>query len=200
MNSAFTRRGKAGWRSTSGPTRKHPVVAEPVDERDAVRISHGDAGDFEIASRRPRVSAGWAGRPAEAWGFSSPSRIGRPHVDPHARDLAVGQFEVEDEHAAPGFDLQPVLPGDAMIVDVFGDAPHAVAAHFRFAAVGVEHPHAGIGLFGRADQNQPVRADPLVPVGNGDRQPRNVSRDGFREAIDVDVVISRPVHLGEFHG
>ena len=79
-------------------------------------------------------------------------------------------FEVEREDAAAGLDRQLLLGGDAVVVDVLGDAADAVAAHLAFGAVGVEHPHPGIGPLGGHDQDQAVAADAEVAVADGARQ------------------------------
>ena len=58
------------------------------------------------------------------------------------------------------------LGGNAVVVDILGHAADAVAAHLAFAAVGVEHPHPGVGPFRRADQDQAVAADAEVPIAD----------------------------------
>ena len=61
--------------------------------------------------------------------------------------------------------------GDAVVVDILRHAAHAVAAHFRFAAVGVEHPHPGIGYCRRGKSESAHR-----------RRRRNADRQFFAPA------------------
>ena len=93
-----------------------------------------------------------------------------------------------------------LLAGQAVVVKILGDAAHAVAAHLAFRAVGVEHPHPGIGSFRGHDQDQAVAADAEMAIA--DR--RSASRRGIGgrrliERAHVDVIVADPVHLGESH-
>ena len=88
---------------------------------------------------------------------------------------------------------------DAVVVNVFRHAADAVAAHFRLGAVGVVHPHSGVGLIARADQDQPVAADAEMPVGNPPGQRGRIGGKRFRETVDVHVVVAGSVHFGEVH-
>jgi hypothetical protein len=121
------------------------------------------------------------------------------HVDPHAPHPLALDLEVQTKNAPARFDRERRLPDQAVVVDVFGDATNAVAAHFRFRAVGVEHPHPGVGRLGRENQDQAVAADAEVTVGDGPRQRGGIGRNRLVETADVDVVVARPVHLGESH-
>jgi hypothetical protein len=73
------------------------------------------------------------------------------------------------------------------------------AAHLRLAAVSVEHAHAHVGLVRRQDKDEAVAADAEVPIGDLLRNGRRVG-DRFFEAVDVNVVVTEAVHLGETHG
>ena len=111
-----------------------------------------------------------------------------------SRDL-----EVQGQHAPPGLDGDAVLPRQAVVVEVLGHAPDAVAAHLALGAVGIEHPHPGVGPFRGHDEDQAVGADAEVPVADGHRQAGGIGRGRLPEGLDVDVVVADPVHLGEFH-
>ena len=89
------------------------------------------------------------------------------------------------------------LARDAVVVYVFGHAADAVAAHLGFAAVGVEHPHAGVGALRWADQDQAVAPDPPMAVADGARQHGHIIGNSLREAVHVDVVVARTLHLDE---
>ncbi len=86
-----------------------------------------------------------------------------------------------------------------MVVNVFGDAAHAVAAHLRFGAVGVEHPHASRGHFGRTDEDHAIAAHAKVPIRKAPAQCGRIGRKRLAKAIDVQIVVADAVHLGESH-
>ena len=92
------------------------------------------------------------------------------------------------------------LASQAVVVDVLGDATDAVAAHLRLGAVGIEHLHPGVGRLGGEDEDQAVAADAEVAIAHAAGEFGRVGWGGLGEAIDVDVVVSGPVHLGEAHG
>ncbi len=102
----------------------------------------------------------------------NPLRVenGRAHVDPNPLNSPPGNFEVEREDSPAGLDGHLLLAGQAMIVQIFGDAADAVAAHLAFRAVGVEHPHPGIGSFRGHDQDQAIAADPEMAIADLDRR------------------------------
>ena len=54
-----------------------------------------------------------------------------------------------------------------VVVGIFCDAADAVAAHLRFGAVGIEHPHSDVGTFRRADEYQAIGADAEMAVADG---------------------------------
>src|SRR5262249_40279617 len=113
--------------------------------------------------------------------------------------LAVLDFRLQDQDAAAGLERDAVLAGVAMVVEELGDTADAVAAHLGLAAVGVVHAHARVGLLGRADENEPVGADAEMPVADDAAQRGRVLGRRLADAIHVDVVVARAVHLGESH-
>src|SRR5437660_12053086 len=86
-----------------------------------------------------------------------------------------------------------------MVINKLRDASDAVAAHFRLAAVGIEHAHARISFVGGANEDQSVRADAEMPIADGPAQARGVVRHRVAQAIDVNVVVADAVHFGEMH-
>ncbi len=86
-----------------------------------------------------------------------------------------------------------------MIVEVLGHATDTVAAHLRLGSVGIEHPHASVGLRALADQDQAIAADAQVPVGDFPGQHIGLRGNRFAEAIDVYVIVARALHFGEVH-
>jgi hypothetical protein len=151
------------------------------------------------ARERPATSRGTlsGGSPGRVVGMSR--QDGGPHVDPDLRHPPLFGEDLEREDAAAGLDAQFLLPRDAVVVDVLGHAADAVAAHFRLAAVGIEHPHAGVGSFAGADEDQAVSADAEMAVGDDAGQGGEVVGQPLRERVHVHVVVAGAVHLGEAH-
>ena len=176
----------------------HGVVRDVVDRDDGVRVAHvhrrqsdGPGTDLEGDVDRPARAAVHGDLPAfEPWAA---------HVDRGAVDASVAaELDGDREHAGAGLDADDVAGGESVVPDVLGHAAHAVAAHLGLAAVGIEHPHAGVGDFRGADEDQSVRADPEVAVGDLAGDPGGVV-DLLAEEVDVDVVVPQAFHLGEAH-
>ena len=141
------------------------------------------------------------GLPGRVVGMASGSKMGVPMLTRTWAAWPSGPVcEVEGEDAPAGLDGDLGAAGDAVVVDVLGDAADAVAAHLAFGAVGVEHAHAGVGPFGGGDQDQAVGADAEVAVADGAGEGGQVAGGGLVEEVDVDVVVAEAVHLGESHG
>ena len=190
--------GEGGMAFDFGADPQHPVVVDFVDERDAVGVAHRDAVDLEFATGGDQFLA-QRGIAGEGGGNFRAFENRFPHVDPHAIGATVDDLELEGQDAATGLDLQFRLAGDAVVVDVLGHAADAIAAHFGFTPVGIEHPHAGIGDLGGADDNQPIGADACVAVTEGDGEGGEIGGECLGEGVDVDIVVSRTVHLGKPH-
>ena len=118
----------------------------------------------------------------------------RTRCDATARNL-----EVEREDSPAGLDGHLLLAGQAMIVQILGDTADPVAAHLAFRAVGVEHPHPGVGSFRGHDQDQAIAADPEMAIADLHRELPGVGRRRLIERANVDVIVADPVHLGESH-
>src|SRR5579885_1229164 len=86
-----------------------------------------------------------------------------------------------------------------MIVHKLRHATDTVAAHLRFAAVGVVHAHTGVGLVGRTDQDQTITADAEMAVADGAAESRRIVRHRLTKAIDIDVIVAAAVELPESH-
>ena len=171
-----------------------------------VRVTHRDAGQprFEAARGLPiaRETRDFGQRQID----NSPcgeSRWDRPgfedrlaHVD--ANPLGLAGFSgrnLQGEHASAGLEGDLWTRGDAVVVNVLRDAANAVSAHFRFATIGIEHPHPRIGPLAGTDQNEAIASNPGMAVGDQRSQNLRGRGERFREQIDVDVVVPRPVHL-----
>ena len=78
----------------------------------------------------------------------------------------------------------------------FRGAADSVAAHFSFAAIGVEDPHAHIGSAAGHDEDHAVRAHGNPSAA---RVPRKFSGafHGVFKSIDHDEIIADSVHLYE---
>ena len=103
-----------------------------------------------------------------------------PHVDPHAIGATVDDLELEGQDAATGLDLQFRLAGDAVVVDVLGHAADAIAAHFGFTPVGIEHPHAAVMgcIAGWEHQHEAITADRSAAITELSSECHGVGRCG----------------------
>src|SRR5947207_2968732 len=86
-----------------------------------------------------------------------------------------------------------------MVINIFGNAAQAVAAHLRLATVGVEHAHAGVGFLRRANQDQTIRPDSEMTVAHCPAQSGRIAGHGVPETIQIDVVVPGALHFGEAH-
>ncbi len=157
---ALTRRGKRGWFSEGGAEFVQGDGGDIGDRHDEVGVAHADGGGLEgVAGGGDGLAdeefVGGAGHADFASG-----EAGEAHI--HA-DALVG-LDVEFEETCAGHDGNDFGEGEALIAGVEGEAPDAVAAHFAFAAVGVEHPHLEHTLGGVIGDEEAVRADPEPSV------------------------------------
>ena len=146
-------------------------------------------------------SSGPRGRAEVSSESRSGIKIGSPMSTRTWSTLPCATFNSSVQHPAGGLDLQRVAAADAVVVDVLGDAADAVAAHLGGRAVGVEHPHLGVGplRWGRSGSGRRRRRRSGGRTCGGPARECSVGH-GFGEAIDVDVVVAGAVHLGEVHG
>ena len=170
-----------------------------------MRIAHRNAGDREnfTADFQRGIDHRIAGqsRVAGKGGGNSGRLEDRlAHVDADAPHAAVGNFQFQVKTPRPVSILSGERRADAVVVNVLGHAADAVAAHFGLRAVGVEHPHPGVGHFAGADQNQTVAADAKMPIGHLAGQLGGIRRKRFFKTIDIHVVVAGSVHFGKTHG
>ena len=87
-------------------------------------------------------------------------------------------------------------PGVGPLIEILANAPRRIAAHHRFAAVGIEDTHRKVSLrhWRCSYQHQPVRTDTPMAVApcNGSHR-RVVNR--VLHGIDVNIVVATAVHL-----
>jgi hypothetical protein len=65
-------------------------------------------------------------------------------------------------------------------------------------AVGIEHPHAEVGLGGGQNQDETIGANAKVPIAYHPCHDCGVLKV-LLKAIDVYVIIAQAVHFGEVH-
>ena len=164
---------------------------------EATQFEHEEGG--QSAGRRPPLVA--LDRLVLAIGGLAGGTLAPPIIDERLDDdPVVLHVEIDGQHAAAGLDRQSRLAGNAVVVHVLRHAAQPVAAHLGLGAVGVEHPHPGVGQLRLADEDEPVGADAEVPIADGAGECRQVGGHGVADAIDVHVIVADPVHLGEPHG
>ncbi len=103
-------------------------------------------------------------------------------------------------HARQRFHFDLRIRTEFAVIDIFGETADAVAAHFGFAAVGVEHPHLVIGHFGGQNQQQAVAANAELAVTQATADVAVLRFfKGFRQGIDDNKIVADAVHFREFH-
>ncbi len=110
-------------------------------------------------------------------------------------------METEKADARQRLDAYAFLAGQAVVVDVLAHAADAVAAHFRLAAVGVEHTHTEIrhgGIGGRANEDQAVASDAEMTVADAPGQFPGMG-DGLLQSLHIDVIVACGLHFGKSH-
>ena len=123
---------------------------------------------------------------------------GLPHVHLHLSDAGGAGEEPEGTQAGVGVHLEAGAAGEPLVVHILAQAADAVAAHLSPRAIGVVHLHGKVPPPAGADADQAIRPHTKVAVGEPDRQPGGVGGTAG-EAVEVDVVVSQPLHFGEAH-
>ena len=147
-----------------------------VDGVDVFDIGHGMGDAHEQAGDVIGLAVDFDGfiddRAGRAFhGDLGAVREGLAHVDGDQADLAVvadGDFRLHD--ACQGFNGEFFLVDDAVVVDVFGKAADAVAAHFRFTAIGIDDAHADVGFIARHDDDDAIGTDARMGSAHLDGQ------------------------------
>ena len=164
-----------------------------VKIKHTVRIAHRNTGDFVHLA----VNGQWPilNLTVGVHRNFSPVEDRLAHVDFH-------QFtdDPRPDDTGAGFHFKRSLGRDAVIVDVFGEAADAVAAHLHLAAVGVINLHLEIGDFRRMHRQQLIGADAEAAIAKFFRDKIEIFNVLF-QAIDKHEIVARAVHLGEleFH-
>jgi len=181
---------------------KDQFVVQFGNEDHAVWVTHRDAGSVECVAFvfQFMVDDRLVGRSQVGRDLAS-EQSWLAHIDGDLIDHTLGDFEVQIENTGTGFDFELGFRGDFGIMHELGNTSDPVATHFRFAAVGIEHAHFGIGDRGREDQDDSIATDSEASVGQFNGQPLEIFGEGLREALDVDVVVTSAVHFREreFH-
>lgn len=81
-------------------------------------------------------------------------------------------------------------------MNILAYATRAVATHLGFRAVGVENPHFEIRAVGRTDEDDTISSDSFMAIAKEDGKCFRIFR-GAVGTIDVDVIVSDAMHLGE---
>jgi len=171
------------------------IVGRVIHEEDDVRVAHRD-GAGRVQNRR----VDRADLQLDAPGVHGlverdllPVQTRRAHVD---GDTATGRAACGGR-SAEGVDRHLILA--ARLQQHPADAAQGVAAGLDHAAVGVPHPHEGVGGRRGFQRDQLVAALARLPVGDGARL---VGRRGERrlQCIDDDEVVAGTVHLDEGAG
>jgi hypothetical protein len=154
-------------------------------------ITHGDAGNWISRtgyrqSAIDNLSIGVDGNLS-----SLENRLPHVHFDGCTDDLGAND-------AGEGFDFELPLLGNAVIVDILGEATNTVAAHLHLAPVGVVNLHLEVSDFRWSNRQELVRADAEATMAElpGDRVE---VFDLALETIDKNEVVAAAMHLGKLN-
>ena len=164
-------------------------------ENDAVRVAHGNAGDFVFFVKdSDLLFDGSITREIDRDLRGHELRFA--HIDRDSGNFAVFDMHAADLDAAFCLDMQNVFLRDAAVVDILCNAADTVAAHHALTAVEVIHAHSRIGRIGRANVDDAVAADAGVAVGKIDCE-LGVVLNIILEAVNIHVIICTAVHFGK---
>ena len=119
-------------------------------EHHPMGIAHRHRKDGELLSR---------GRQGQRLRHHGPA-----HIHGDLPDPALRHMQVQSPNPGQGLDGQAGLLGVALVKHIFAHAADAVAAHFSFAAVGVEDAHFKVGDPGGQNPDHAVGPGAEVPV------------------------------------
>ena len=160
-----------------------------IDEDDAVRVAHRDAGHLVVLPLDRDILLDDAVHAEALDGDLLALEHRLAHVDAHTRDLARLELQARHEDACARLDRERFLRGQAEVVEITREAADAVAAHLGLTAVCIENAHAEVRLIGRQHVEHAVAADAVVAVTDLLRECSEII-DVFLEAVDQDKVIA----------
>ena len=166
-------------------------------EEHGVGIAHVDAGD-EPGLPHDLQAVAQHQFARQIHGDQAGVQFRRAHIRLHAGHLAVFHREPQLLQAPLGGNGQLRFIGHAPLIHVFADAADGVAAHFGFAAIGVENAHAKVRAVRGLNEHQAVGARAEMVPRHDDGHALRV-RDQFFKAVDKQIIVSDAVHLGKFH-
>ena len=104
------------------------------------------------------------------------------HIHRYAFDFSAADLQIKRFNAGERFDQQMRFVGISLVVYEFSHAADPVAAHFRFAAVGVEDTHFEIRLIRGRNIDHPVGSGAEMAI-------RQLLRNGGDILRDVTVYV-----------
>ena len=153
-----------------------------------MRLSHVYAGDVEgLSADIHRVIHHRFFRDGKPEG----SRVqrGAAHIHTGRSHQTVCGVEVHFPNTGAGLDPHIFLFHQTVVIQVLAHAPQGVARRGALAAVGVEQPDLCISNVGILHQDDPVGADAVMPVTEGDTQGLRAG-DLAVEVFQEDVIVS----------
>src|SRR5450759_854598 len=160
------------------------------------RLDHG-VRVADVDEREREAAAGGVQRLLDALSFEAAELLAAEARDAHVDGDHVALAERGDDLAGCGLEHHGVVAERALHPQLAGDHAHAVAAHLRLAAVGIEdRDREAVRAGRRADDHDAVRADAEVAVAE---QAHALRRELERHLFGVhhDVVVAEALPLGE---
>ncbi len=187
-SSKLTASGNAGWRLQRAPESREALLLERA-QHDALRIAHPQADGVHVLPRHREPDPCDVLRSAHV----GAKRVARRTIRlEQMKDLG-SRVGVNRERLSP---VRRPVPA-ACARQQGPERPHAVARHFRRAAIGVDQPHAG-AVRGLGVDHEAIRPDAHVTLAEPDREAHRVDPrllEGRR--AHVEEVVSVRVSLGE---
>src|SRR5665647_1330516 len=160
------------------------------------RLDHG-VRVADVDEREREAAAGGVQGLLDALSFEAAELLAAEARDAHVDGDHVALAERGDDLAGCGLEHHGVVAERALHTQLAGDHAHAVAAHLRLAAVGIEdRDREAVRAGRRADDHDAVRADAEVAVAE---QAHALRRELERHLFSVhhDVVVAKALPLGE---
>ena len=189
--------GEQGMMLDHGPDHGHIDHLGIPHENHRVGIAHVHAGDKPGLAHDLQPMAQHQ-LPGQIHRDQPGVQLRRAHIRPHPGDLPVFHRKPRLLHAALGGDGKAGFIREPPLIHIFADAADGVAAHFGFAAIGVEDAHAEIRAVGRLDEHQPIRARAEMGPAHHQRQPLRILHHFFK-AIHIQVIVADALHFGKPH-
>ncbi len=175
---------------------EHLAVGDAVGEDDSVRIAHAHTGYLICDAIDGLLFGNLCLRVAAEHRNEFRAQLRGTHIDRNRLHHPVGDVQVKHLYTGEGLKSDDSLVGQTAFVNILADTARGVAAHLGLRAIGIEHAHTEIGHLRAHDCNKAIGADAEMNVAHAAREIRKFM-GGLHRGVDVNVVVTGAMHLGE---